>query len=310
MNRSRCRTNLGPIIAVLSLITAMVMSACGGGAAEKAAEGLTGNHNVDPEKLSPSEPGITLGNGDDTIATLSVPYQFTPPESATSVVVTDQPDFSSYQPQPWANTSGEWNFATDGTHSLYAVFFDADGEVVGSYVDTIVIDIFLGAELTLSFTTDLSRSRFAALEVNLPANAMTLQLSEDPDFADASWVDVASVPNQFEFATSGRHTLYLRVQDENGFVSQPTAADIVIEPFAPDAGGISAAGGADQTTSTTVDLSLTLPDTATEMKIYRSGEEAQVAWIPAATTATITTDTGGLNSFLQLMGPSRPASGR
>ena len=239
---------MGRLGAFWSISSALlIMISCGSpqSAKEAASTPTSAEQNAEPDDSS--APGMTLADGAEVVNDFTVAVTLRPPEGSRALILTDRPDFSGVPTQAVV-TSTEWTFASDGKQTLFAVFFDDSGSEPGAFVDSIVIDIFAGEPLSVTFPLELSLSRTVAMQLQFPAQATAVQLDEDEEFSTAIWIPVSDRPETYNFSSTGRHRLYFRVQNQQEYVSQATSAEILIEPFEPDSGALEINGGAESTT--------------------------------------------------------------
>lgn len=143
------------------------------------------------------------------------------------------------------------------------------------------------------------------------AVALSMQLSSDPTFANASWQPL-SATSAFELpAGDGAKSVFLRVRDEAGNVGTASAS-IVLDTEAPAGATIGLPG--QWTRTTTLAVSLTTPG-ATEMCLWGDfvgtvEDEcagASLGWRPVASSAALTLTTGDGRKALSVV--TRDAAG-
>jgi hypothetical protein len=279
---------------------------------------------VPPEPLLPCTiPSITINNAALFTSSVSVTLQICAPK-ATEMMIGNDSGLAGAQWEPYAQTK-DWTLIASGQRVLpryvYAAFKDADGTIHGTYFDDIIYDPNApGGNVTIGGATSVSQSALLANRVTAAGGTLqqpkiallssqsngvvdlrlngiddnsgisAMQLSEQSDFAGASWEPYTALRPWQPASGDGAKTVYVRFRDSAGNISAPTSAPFILDTQ-PPLGGIA------------IDRRVIGPDTITttvylgaqdalvgvaDMRVSTDANFADAVWQPYTTQMTAT----------------------
>lgn len=196
---------------------------------------------------------------------------------------TDWEDFQS---------SKSWTLnSTDGTRTVYYQAKDVAGNIAPSNSDSIILDTTKPSSVNITITGDgdtpSTHSNDVGITLTINAEDSTsgveyMMISNDITFSGRSWVDYATSKDWTLTSGDGIKTVYIKVKDRAGKLSDIYSDNITLDTVAPTNTDISINSGNDVTNTTNVTLTLTATG-ATKMRLKNS-DGSWSSWETYATT--------------------------
>jgi len=211
--------------------------------------------------LTPPSGTVTIAEGADITTTniISLVLAHFDTNGITLIEVSNDFDFSEAETIDPSDVVLEWDLdmETDGMAWVHVRLTDLAGNqaVVSGFIE-FVLPRALGTIL-IEGGSKFTNSTIVFFEVEVPSSfeVRTMQISEDPTFAEASWLEPIGREIWTLSPGDGPKVLYLRFEDQRGVLSLPVMDDITLDTMAPEV-SVSINGGAMFVISSEVELSV------------------------------------------------------
>lgn len=121
-----------------------------------------------------------------------------------------------------------------GTKTVYVKFANSNALETSPYSDTIDIDLFPDSTVSMSVNNGATKSTSRDVQVatDFPANAVEMNICENPGLSGCSWIPVSHA-FPYTFQHDGEH-LYVRFRDASQFESENLTYDIIVDTVVPE----------------------------------------------------------------------------
>lgn len=176
---------------------------------------------------------IQIANGLNNFSSRTVPLTIGATENAVLMKISESDTFNNISWQPII-TSSKFTFDSEGQKLLYVKFADANGLESSPYDDEITIDLFQSDEVSFEILPKKITPPTALnfdLTINVPENANAMIISNNSNFAGATWIDAS---NSYKYlmpsinSSCGPQTIHLKFKDVDGFESETVTNSISI----------------------------------------------------------------------------------
>ncbi len=181
------------------------------------------------------------------------------------MMIANNPSFTGAAWEAYSSTKIWALLAQDGYNTVYIKYKDKAGNISGAYSDVVFVDskaptgsisINSGADYCISRQVTLTLSAADAV----PSSGITyIMLSNDASFAGSSWVPFATSKSWWLSSGDGAKTVYYKIKDKSGNISQVYLDSITLDSKAPT-GSVVINNGDAATISRQVTLTLTATD--------------------------------------------------
>lgn len=262
----------------------------------------TVNDAITYDATAPATNSIVINSGDANTATTSVILSLSSTDATsgtTLMEVSESATFVGASYEAYATTKAFTLSAGDGTHTVYARFKDAAGNVSSAVSDTIVLDtVNPSGSVTINSGDAVTAVRNVTLGIS--ANDVTsgvseMQVSESPTFVAASWEAYATSKAFMLSTVDGVKTVYVRFKDAAGNISSSTNDTIEYDSTAPGIVSFSINSDAAYTNSTGVTLAITGSDAGSgiyQMMISNVADFTGASWETYETSKAWTISSG------------------
>lgn len=170
---------------------------------------------------------------------------------------------------------------------LYGQFRDAYGHDSGVFDASFELRLFPNFTLTVGDGSGLVTTRVVDVTLGLPPEAIFMRSAEaSEDLKDGVWLGAAEATRfsfkpiedtiSNEMGISGNRQVCYQLKDNNGFVSQALCEHVSVDLFGPaPTYGFVINGGATVSTSRLVELTITAPPSAMQMRIYENAPDSE-----------------------------------
>lgn len=262
----------------------------------------TVNDAITYDATAPASNSIVINSGDANTTTTSVMLSLSSTDATsgtTLMEVSESATFVGASYEAYATTKAFTLSAGDGTHTVYARFKDAAGNVSSAVSDTIVLDT---ANPSGSVIINSGDAVTAVRNVTLGISATDatsgvseMQVSESPTFVAASWEAYATSKAFMLSTVDGEKTVYVRFKDAAGNISSSASDTIEYDSTAPGIVSFAINSNATYTNSTGVTLAISGSDAGSgiyQMMISNAADFAGASWETYATSKAWTLASG------------------
>ena len=168
---------------------------------------------------------------------------------------------------------------------LFCQFRDAYGHDSGIFHATYPLRLFPDLTLRVGDGSGLVAQEVVPITVNAPSEALFMRSAESPEGLKTGVWEASQLSSLFHFkpfqdpqtqlfSISGERQVCVQLKDRNGFVSQAVCQHVVVDlfPRGPSSGFV-INGGAHVATSLLVDLLISVPPNASEMRIFENAAD-------------------------------------
>ena len=218
------------------------------------------------------------------------------------VMLSNAPGFSGATWQPYTQTVS-WTLAISGpsvqSRFIYARFRDSTGAVHGDFIDDIIYDpnvpageavfdpadmlpgmVLQGSAQALQVVSEDSTELFISAADDSSGLA-EMQVSLASDFAGAAWGPYSAIV-PVTFTEDGEQTVYVRIRDHSGNVSEPSSDSLIVDTT-PPIGAASVVEGVVGPRAISVTVALPAIDNATgvsQVRISARQSFSDTLWQP------------------------------
>lgn len=249
---------------------------------------------VDVDVFADSQ-GIKIpGSENGMVSSSQVELEIDLPQAAVSMRISD--DMRQLVALPWSSPTQKtvYNFLPLESETgqggepirreIYAQFRDAFGRESKVFKTVAFLQMFKPFGVRVAATNGLVTSPVAPMEIDLPPGSYYMRAAESQEnLIKAVWMpaqprlDVTLTPVQdqqnLQWYISGARRVCVQLRDPNGFISEAQCPSFFVELFPMPEGGFVINNGAPVATSKLVELSISVPANATEMRIFENGPD-------------------------------------
>jgi len=247
--------------------------------AENESEVISGEVIFD---ATPPNGSFLINNGNNFTTDENILLEISADKDAKEMQVSNSPDFSN---SDWVVVESNYPWTLDGADGEKLVgirFKDEAGNISAVEVDKIILDrtppekgkilINKGAEYA-------TKNRVSIMIQAKGANGM--QLSENPEFTDAAWIEYKTYKEIYLSIGEGERVVYARFKDAAGNISETVSDNILLDVKAPDIKSFTINDGAEFVNDRDKRVTLKFQvEGASEMKIAFNPNLTGANWQP------------------------------